>query len=199
VLGTLDRLSARQFVATARGGGGLRLLTPDLPVRELPIDWRRLDRRRAAELAKLDAVQRYAYTESCRRAFVLRYFGDPAAKPKCEGCDRCVGSTLGPATAARAARGSRRKKKVDAATTARSGATADPVLVTELRALRAQLARDDKVPAYVVYPDKTLSALAAAAPRSRDALEAVHGMGPSRIEKYGEQLLALIKRVTATA
>jgi ATP-dependent DNA helicase RecQ len=65
--------------------------------------------------------------------------------------------------------------------------------------LRAQLARDDKVPAYVVYPDKTLSALAAAAPRSRDALEAVHGMGPSRIEKYGEQLLALIKRVTATA
>jgi ATP-dependent DNA helicase RecQ len=199
VLGTLDRLSARQFVATSRGGGGLRLLTPDLPVRELPIDWRRLDRRRAAELAKLDAVQRYAYTESCRRAFVLRYFGDPAAKPKCEGCDRCVGSTLGPATAARAARGGRRKKKVDPAATAQTGAAADPVLLTELKALRARLARDDKVPAYVVYPDKTLSALAAAAPRSRDALKAVHGMGPSRIEKYGEQLLALIKRVTATA
>jgi superfamily II DNA helicase RecQ len=44
-----------------------------------------------------------------------------------------------------------------------------------------------------------LAALAANAPRSRGALEQLHGMGPSRVEKYGEQVLALIKRVTAQA
>ena len=36
-------------------------------------------RRRGAELAKLDTMQRYAYAKSCRRTFILRYFGDPAA------------------------------------------------------------------------------------------------------------------------
>jgi ATP-dependent DNA helicase RecQ len=199
ITSALEALADRQFVTVSRTGGGLRVLTPNLPVRELPIDWRRLERRRAAELAKLDAMQRYAYTESCRRAFVLRYFGDPAARPRCEGCDRCVGATLGPAVAPKADRRSKRRPKAQATRGAASPADAAPGLVAELRALRAELARADKVPAYVVYPDRTLSELAAAAPRSRSALARVHGMGPSRIEKYGEHVLALIKRVTATA
>ena len=76
---------------------------------------------------------------------------------------------------------------------------ANSALTAELRALRAEIARVDKVPAYVVFPDRTLHALASNAPRSRAALAQLHGMGPSRLEKYGEQVLALIKRVTAQA
>jgi ATP-dependent DNA helicase RecQ len=199
VTSMLETLSARQFVAVTRGGGGLRLLTPTLPVQELPVDWRRLDRRREADLAKLDAMQRYAYAKSCRRAFVLRYFGDAAAKPRCDGCDRCVGSTLGSATAPPAERGKQRKSRPKKHPAIDSAATADPELAAELRVLRSQLARDGKVPAYVVFPDRTLAALAAEAPRTRESLAALHGMGPSRVEKYGEQLLALIKRATARA
>lgn len=195
----LERLSARQFVSVNRGGGGLRLLTPTLPVHELPVDWRRLDRRREADLAKLDAMQRYAYSKSCRRAFVLRYFGDAAAKPRCDGCDRCVGATLGSATAPRAERGKDRKSRPKKQPVIDSAANADPELAAELRVLRSQLARDGKVPAYVVFPDRTLAALAAEAPRTRESLAALHGMGPSRVERYGEQLLALIKRATAKA
>ena len=194
VTATLERLAARQFVSVARTGGGLRLLRPDLPVPELPIDWRRLERRRQAELSKLDAMQRYAYTESCRRAFVLRYFGDASAKPQCDGCDRCVGATLGPAVARKA----ERKKRTRVAEVEMPPA-ANSALTAELRALRAEIARVDKVPAYVVFPDRTLHALASNAPRSRAALAQLHGMGPSRLEKYGEQVLALIKRVTAQA
>ncbi len=199
VTSMLERLSARQFVSVNRGGGGLRLLTPTLPVHELPVDWRRLDRRRESDLAKLDAMQRYAYAKSCRRAFVLRYFGDAAAKPRCDGCDRCVGSTLGSATAPRAERGKERRNRPKKQPTVESAANADPELAAELRVLRSQLARDGKVPAYVVFPDRTLAALAAEAPRTRESLAALHGMGPSRVEKYGEQLLALIKRATAKA
>ena len=136
-------------------------------------------------------MQRYAYTESCRRAFVLRYFGDAAAKPRCDGCDRCVGSTLGPATAKpKARKNGRSRARQELEAPARS--EPDAALMGELRTLRSEIARTGKVPAYVVFPDRTLSAIAAEAPQSRAALEAVHGMGPSRVEKYGEQVLALI-------
>src|SRR3712207_9536645 len=56
------------------------------------IDWATLERRRRADLAKLDTMQQYAYTRTCRRAFVLRYFGDPAARGSCSGCDNCLGT-----------------------------------------------------------------------------------------------------------
>ncbi len=49
-------------------------------------------RRRKADLAKLDIMQRYAYAKGCRRTFILRYFGDPAAPGQCEGCDNCLGN-----------------------------------------------------------------------------------------------------------
>jgi ATP-dependent DNA helicase RecQ len=40
-------------------------------------------------LAKLNAMEQYALTDGCRRSFVLRYFGDHAAKEGCAGCDNC--------------------------------------------------------------------------------------------------------------
>jgi superfamily II DNA helicase RecQ len=48
------------------------------------------------------------------------------------------------------------------------------------------------VPAYVVLHDKTLRALAAAQPRSQADLAAVSGFGPTKVERYGEDVLALI-------
>jgi ATP-dependent DNA helicase RecQ len=69
------------------------------------------------------------------------------------------------------------------------------MLMEELRKLRTSIAREQSVPAYVVFPDRTLTAIASAMPESPGALQAVHGMGPSRIEKYGERVLALIRRL----
>ena len=74
-----------------RSGGGTRLTRPHTALSAFDIDWTGLDRRRRAELAKLDAMQRYAYTNGCRRGFVLRYFGDAAAGTACSGCDNCLG------------------------------------------------------------------------------------------------------------
>ena len=65
----LDALQQRQFVSWARVGSAMRLLT-DMP----ELDWRALDRRRAADTAKLDAMQRYAYATGCRRRVLLEYF-----------------------------------------------------------------------------------------------------------------------------
>jgi ATP-dependent DNA helicase RecQ len=46
-------------------------------------------RRREIELAKLEAMERYARTTGCRRAFSLRYFGESACPDRCSACDNC--------------------------------------------------------------------------------------------------------------
>jgi ATP-dependent DNA helicase RecQ len=90
----LDELQAHQLIIWERVGGGLRVASPSVPADKLKIDWSGLARRRGGELAKLDMIQKYAYAKTCRRGFVLRYFGDPAARSKCEGCDNCLGIAL---------------------------------------------------------------------------------------------------------
>ncbi len=88
---SLDALQALQFVAWQRAGTAARLLAT-LP----QVDWKSLDRRRAAETAKLDAMQRYAYASGCRRRVLLAYFGDPGAdrRTNCGSCDRCLGEAV---------------------------------------------------------------------------------------------------------
>jgi DNA helicase-2/ATP-dependent DNA helicase PcrA len=69
----------------------------------------------------------------------------------------------------------------------------DPV-VTKLREWRLQRSRDDGVPAYVVFDNKTLEAIAAHAPADRGALAAVPGVGPAKLERYAEEVLALLRQ-----
>jgi ATP-dependent DNA helicase RecQ len=209
----LDDLQSRQLVVWERVGGGLRLTSPSLPVTGLKVDWAMLARRRGAELAKLDAVQRYAYAKTCRRGFVLRYFGDPAARPKCDGCDNCLGTALRHAPAA-ASTPSKRRDRVtnhrlrDGNSAGASRVTGDKrprekedlVLEPEeqrlfeaLRARRAEIARDERVPAYIVFWDRTLAEIAKRRPRSLAALRDVPGVGEAKLERYGKDFLAVIE------
>jgi len=65
-------------------------------------------------------------------------------------------------------------------------------LVAELKAWRSQRARADGVPAYVVLHDATLHELAARRPDSEAALAGVKGLGPAKLERYGDELLAVL-------
>ncbi len=194
----LDALQARQFVVWKRLGEGITLTDPARGIDAWPVDWAGLDRRRRGELRKLEMVQKYAYTDQCRRAFVLRYFGDPAARPRCDGCDNCLGikheARVGDTTAAGR---TRRAKPAGPATVA--GATAAPLDQDELarmevlRALRARLAKDEEVPAYVIFPDRTLREIARARPSSLTELGRLHGVGPTRLERFGRQFLDALR------
>ena len=76
-----------------------------------------------------------------------------------------------------------------------SPATAGPAdegLFERLRAWRLERARVDEVPAYVVLHDATLRELATAKPASELDLAAVKGFGPTKLERYGEDVLAVI-------
>ena len=68
----------------------------------------------------------------------------------------------------------------------------DPSLFESLRATRLDLARAKGIPAYVVCHDRTLAEIAAYKPTSMQALADIHGMGPARIERYGEPFLATV-------
>ena len=69
---------------------------------------------------------------------------------------------------------------------------ADEGLFERLRAWRLERARVDEVPAYVVLHDATLRELATAKPTSELDLAAVKGFGPTKLERYGEDVLAVI-------
>ena len=74
----------------------------------------------------------------------------------------------------------------------RTAAPGDASLAAELRAWRTQRARADAVPPYVVLHDATLAELAARKPRSQSELASVKGLGPAKVERYGDELLALL-------
>ncbi|MGB4911635.1 MAG: DNA helicase RecQ [Candidatus Dechloromonas phosphoritropha] len=71
---------------------------------------------------------------------------------------------------------------------------ADESLFQQLRAWRSDTAREQGVPAYVILHDKTLRELAEVRPVNRSLLATVTGMGSAKIEHYGEELLALIRK-----
>ena len=200
VAALLDALQARQFVVWERSGGGLRVTDRSRPFASLRINWEHLERRRAGDMGKLDSMQKYAYTSGCRRGFLLRYFGDPAARSSCAGCDICLGTHQKEAPDA-AKEGSRIRRRGDRKATARSArpaqevdaSAAHPALVAALRELRTSLARAAKVPAYCIFPDRTLVEMAVQRPVSLDALGGVRGVGPAKLERYGEKILAVIR------
>ncbi|GHA88926.1 DNA helicase RecQ [Cognatilysobacter bugurensis] len=63
------------------------------------------------------------------------------------------------------------------------------VRFTALREWRSETAREQNVPAYVIFHDATLRAIAEAAPDDLDELARVPGIGSSKLDRYGEAVL----------
>ncbi|MFO1089245.1 MAG: DNA helicase RecQ [Hyphomicrobiales bacterium] len=66
-------------------------------------------------------------------------------------------------------------------------------LLQRLKTLRARLARDRKVPAYVIFTDRTLIDMAAKRPLTRWDFGEVHGVGESKLQQFAEGFLAEIR------
>jgi ATP-dependent DNA helicase RecQ len=73
----------------------------------------------------------------------------------------------------------------------------DEALYQRLRALRAELAKSAGVPAYVIFHDATLVAIAALRPVDRAQLATVPGIGEKKLERYGERVLACVRGLDA--
>jgi DNA helicase-2/ATP-dependent DNA helicase PcrA len=66
------------------------------------------------------------------------------------------------------------------------------MIFESLRAWRKERSLEKNVPAYIVFTDATLTAMAELMPRDFDELSAIPGVGPAKLTEYGEQLLEII-------
>ena len=62
-------------------------------------------------------------------------------------------------------------------------------LLQKLKELRLKLAKEQNVPAYVVFADQTLHHMIEMKPKTFEEMKQIIGMGPSKIEKYGMKFL----------
>ncbi len=72
----------------------------------------------------------------------------------------------------------------------------DDPLFDALRAWRRERARGADVPAYVIFNDQTLRAIAKRQPGSRAALASISGIGPAKLERFGTEVLAVVAEHT---
>ena len=77
------------------------------------------------------------------------------------------------------------------------GAPGDSDLFEALRKRRSELAKAQRVAAYVVFADKTLIDMARRKPSTAIEMSAVHGVGEAKLKQYGEVFLEAIRQHAA--
>jgi len=88
---------------------------------------------------------------------------------------------------------SRKRGAASAGAAVSAGLTGDgQVRFAALKAWRAEIAREHNLPAYVIFHDATLAAIAALAPSSLHELQCISGIGAKKLEAYGSEVLRVV-------
>ncbi|HEY7370942.1 MAG TPA: ATP-dependent DNA helicase RecQ [Polyangia bacterium] len=150
----------------------------------------------ARQQVQIRRMHRLAAAGECRHRLIARHLGEAMAV--CEtSCDVCAGFDVLRDAGTADPRGRRA-----AGTAAPSSAEPTPEvdeLYARLKLLRKQLATARKVPAYVVFNDATLLRIAEQRPTSDQALLAIPGIGPAKLQLYGRVLLDTVAGAPASA
>jgi len=135
---------------------------------------------------------RFADDTSCRHRALVAYFGEKIARCG-SSCHVCAGTSfLGSATKPAASRPIHRPER-QAADKGTITTDVDSALFDRLKRLRRRLADERGVPAYIVFSDAVLLAMAAARPQTRAELLAISGVGPKKLSLYGDDFLAQLR------
>ena len=67
-------------------------------------------------------------------------------------------------------------------------------LFTELKKLRYSISREENVPAYIIFNDKSLKAMASDLPITENQFLAISGVGMNKMKKYGEKFMKVIRK-----
>jgi len=132
----------------------------------------------------------------CRHQGILAHF-DEAMAPCDSSCDVCSGVSVEELAAPYMPSGSMAstgKRATHVHSTAGPVSDEDESLFQTLRDLRKDLADERGVPAYIVFSDKVLREMVTRRPRSPDELLGVSGVGPAKLERYGEVFLQALQR-----
>ena len=161
------------------------------------------DAERERSYQRYRIISRFADSPACRHRQICLHFGETPKWQRCESCDNC-GSIPGwlkqaPPEPVLVPTLPRRKmpaprtadQSVVSAATARSDF--DPALADYLREWRRAMAKEKKVPAYIVLHDSTLEELCRRRPRNFAELQQVPGIGERKADVYGAEILQALR------
>ena len=170
-------------------GRGIRALQR-VPFHALDLSLERVRRQERRALLLLRRMTDYAYARSCRRDFVLDYFGEDSRSTDCSGCDVCSGQRTKvevppPRTISRSSIYKSKDRVAD-------GPMNDQA-AEALRRFRRDLSRDLDVPPFILFTDRTLQALATALPLTREDFLEVKGTGATSWERFGPKVVEICR------
>jgi ATP-dependent DNA helicase RecQ len=84
------------------------------------------------------------------------------------------------------------------ATKSAANGTGNEVIFQALRDWRKEVAREHGVPAYTVFHDSTLMEIARVLPESLDDLRSISGIGATKLERYGQPLIEIVRGLAHT-
>ena len=87
----------------------------------------------------------------------------------------------------------RERRRRRAALEAHATVPGDDPLLMALKALRTRLAKEEGVPAYVIFSDRSLIDMAARKPTTLRAFGEIHGVGQAKLDRYGDAFLEVLK------
>jgi ATP-dependent DNA helicase RecQ len=143
-------------------------------------------RRKTVELFRL--VDR----GGCRHQKLVGYL-DEVIAPCGTSCDVCLGRGIDSLVAASERFHLERPSAGGRSAGSAPGGDVDPVLFERLRALRRRLADAESVPAYIVFSDAVLRQMVEHRPGTRAELLALSGVGPAKLERYGDAFLGALR------
>ena len=137
---------------------------------------------------------RMAENDGCRHQSLAAYFGEDIAPCK-SSCCRCAewDVVADSRPVGKPSKKTKTRAPVAVSEPDRAPSSHEESLFAELKALRRSIADAKHMPAYIVFSDATLIAMAERVPRTVDELMAIPGVGPRKLAAYGDAFLALLR------
>lgn len=138
---------------------------------------------------KLNQMIEYCETDQCLREYMLKYFGDNSPC-KCEKCSSCV---VDEQLYDEEVLFDTKKKSSTNALEMAGLSEMGMALFELLRTERAELAREQGVPPFIICSDKTLKDLCIKLPREMPDMLGIYGLGEQKVAQYGERFLQVVQ------
>jgi ATP-dependent DNA helicase RecQ len=156
--------------------------------------WNQVQHQTQAKQERFRAMRSFVYLNSCRRAHLLRYFGENVTARNAACCSVCHPRSIKAYAVAKPTVNAKRK-----ALPSKAESEVHPELLQRLKNWRRTQAEVKNVPAYVIFGDKELIGIAGALPRTLDQLAACYGVGPTKLELYGADIISIVTGVMGQA
>jgi ATP-dependent DNA helicase RecQ len=174
----------RGWIRFRSGARGMGIRAANVPGFDLELA-RALKRMGEMDVRRLELLGKYLLTAQCRQEFVSLYFGRPLPEG-CGVCDSCLRTASGIVAEGRPGQAAR----LDDA----PRSDEESHLFELLRAWRREKAREENVAAYVIFHDRVLYEIARIRPKTLPALGDVPGVGRSKLQAFGNEILALLRQ-----